>query len=494
MPAERGASVGRTALLLVPIAIASRGAAFLVPVAIAAWFGVNATIDAWFWALAFPTFTLVLAGTSLGTAATPALAEVRSQAPARLPVFLGGLLAWSALAALLLGVTLCLLAPTYLRHASEFDAATQRLAATFLWELVPFAVLTTAGMVLRVGCEVHGRFTGVAVTPVLRAGVVLAVTWLSMPALGPHALALGLVTGEAVQFFWWLWLLHRASGLWPRPTLTLDPAVRRVGRDLAPILGGEMLVALNIVVDVAFAGTLPAEGSVATLEYADRARVIPQTLLHSTLAMVAFAAWANLRAEDRLDEARAAVDQALRWTLVLAAPVLAGMFIGRYVLVGLLFERGAFSADDTARVASVLGCYLPGVLPNLLGILAVRAHIIERNLVLVFWLGVTSMLANAALNTLLIGPLGLEGLALATTLNMLLIPGLYIRALRGMVPFPGRPWLTALLLAAAAITIAILVEVGPGAPRTLLDPVLWLAAVPCVLLLGAGWRWTASPR
>lgn len=480
--------MGRTALLLVPIAIASRGAAFLVPVAIAAWFGVSATIDAWFWALAFPTFTLVLAGTSLGTAATPALAEVRSQAPERLPVFLGGLLVWSGLAALALGGLLCLLAPLYLRHASEFDPATQRLAATFLWELLPFAVLTTAGMVLRVGCEVYGRFTGVALTPVLRAGVVLAVTGLSLPLLGPHALALGLVTGEAVQLLWWLWLLGRAGGIWPRLTLALDPAVRRVGRDLAPILGGEMLVALNIVVDIAFAGTLPAEGSVATLEYADRARVIPQTLLHSTLAMVAFATWANLRAAGRQQDARRAVDQALRWTLVLAAPVLAGMFIGRYVLIGLLFERGAFSADDTARVASVLGIYLPGVLPNLLGILAVRAHIIERNLMLVFWLGIASMLGNAVLNALLIGPLGLEGLALATTLNMLLIPALYIAALRPLVPFAPRPWARALLLAAAAVAVAVVVELGPGAPRSLYNPHLWLAALPCLLLLAIGAR------
>ena len=34
--------VGRTALLLVPLAILSRGVAFLVPVVVARWFGVTA--------------------------------------------------------------------------------------------------------------------------------------------------------------------------------------------------------------------------------------------------------------------------------------------------------------------------------------------------------------------------------------------------------------------------------------------------------------------
>jgi len=485
--------VGRTSLLLVPVSLASRGAAFLVPVAVAAWFGVSAVIDAWFWALAFPTFTLVLAGTSLGTAATPAMAEVRSTDPARLPAFIGGLVIWSGLGALALGIVLCLAAPSYLRNFSEFSPETQALAARFLWELVPFAVLTTAGTVLRVGCEIHGRFFGVAATPIIRASAVLLVTWLLLPHLGAHALAAGLVFGEAVQFVWWAALLARA-GVLPRPTLHLDPTMRQVGRDLAPILGGEVLVAMNIVVDVAFAGTLPQEGSVATLEFADRARVIPQTLLHSTLAMVAFAAWSNLRAEGRIEEARAAIDKSMRWTLALAAPVLAGMFIGRYVLIGTLFERGAFTAADTARTASVLGYYLPGILPNMLGILAVRAHIVERNLSLVFWLGVTSMTANAILDALLIGPMGLNGLALATTLNMLIIPAAYVRALSPAVRFPLRPWLQAGGLAAAAVLVAVAVELGPGAPTSLLDATLWLAAIPCFAILGLAARLNRPPR
>lgn len=484
--------IGRTSLLLVPVALASRGAAFLVPLAVAAWFGIGAITDAWFWALAFPTFSLVLAGTALGTTATPPMAEIREQAPERLPAFIGGLMVWSGLFALGLGILMCLLAPSYLARFSEFNDATADLAVVFLWELVPFAVLTTSGTVLRVGCEVGGKFYGVAVTPVFRAAVVLLVTALTLSSLGPHALALGLVVGELVQFIWWGWLL-RQTGVRPQPTMVIDPAVRQVGRDLAPILGGEMLVALNLIVDKGFAAMLP-EGSVSTLEYADRARVIPQTLLQSSLAMVAFAAWSNLRAQGDLDKARAAVDQALRWTLALSTPVLAGMFIGRLVLTQVLFERGAFTPEDTAVTASVLGWYLPGILPNLLGILAVRAHVVERNLPIIFWLGVVSVLCNAALNAVLMRSMGLEGLALSTTLNMLVVPALYLVALRPYVRPDARGWLLAGTVSALGIATAITVEVVFGAPTHLLDPVLWAAAAVCFSLLGIGWRVTTRPQ
>jgi putative peptidoglycan lipid II flippase len=479
---SRGVPVGRLSLLLVPLALASRGAAFLIPIAVAAWFGVGPITDAWYWALAFPTFALVLASTSLGTAVIPALSRVESEAPARVASFVGGIACWTAILAALAGTGICLLAPLLLPRITDFDPATAARASTFLWELLPFMVLTSTGAVLRVSCEVRGLYRAVALTPLLRAATVIGATALLLPWLDAHALPWGLVAGEALQVGWWAALLARA-GLRPVPNLRLDPAVVGVARDLGPILGGEMLVALNLVVDKGFAAWLPS-GAVATLEYADRARVIPQTLLESTLLMVSFATWSRLRAEGAMDEARRSMGQSMLWTAAIAAPCLAGMYIGRSVIVSLLYERGAFGPEDVQATATVLGWYVPGILPNLIGILAVRAHVVERNLRLVLVLGAVSLSVNCLLNALLIGPMGLSGLALATTLNMVVVPGIYLHQLRGSLAVEGAGRVGA--LAGLAALVAIAVELGPGAPRSLADPVLWGAALACVGLLAAG--------
>mgnify|MGYP003881588271 FL=1 len=484
-------TVGRTSVLLVPLALVSRGLAFAVPLVVAMWFGVGHITDAWYWALAFPTFALVLASTALGTAATPPIASTRAERPEQLPRVVGGLVSWTAIGSGLAGLAICLTAPPALPWLTDFAPDTRDLTAQFLWELLPFMVLTSAGAVLRVTCEVHGRFFTVAFTPFIRASVVIGTTAALKPVIGPHALPWGLVAGELVQVGFWSLVLHRA-GVRLRLRPHLDPTVVAVGRDLAPILGGEVLVALNLIVDKAFAAHLPP-GSVATLEYADRARVIPQTLLESTLLMVAYASWANLRASGRVTEARHAIDQALRWTLTLAAPCIAGMFIGRVALTRLLYERGAFLVEDTIHTASVLGWYLPGVLPTLLGILAVRAHVLERNLTLVFWLGALSVAGNALLNSLWMGPLGLGGLALATTLNMTLIPGLYLWKLRGTVPYSPSRWAAPLGLTATSIAIAVAAELTTGPPETVTDITLWAWSLPCFILLGVGAMATKPP-
>ena len=474
--------VGRATLGLIPIAIASRGAAFLIPVVVALWFGVDLVTDAWFWALAFPTFAVVLAGSAVATTVTPALARVKQEMPAEVPRMLGGLLVWSGGMALALGLCFCLGGPWVLERFTDFDETTQDLASTFLWELLPFMVITCMGAVLRAGCEVQGLFKRVAITPLIRAVVVIGTTWLLLRPAGPHALPIGLVMGELIQTLWWgTWLV--LSGLDIEFTTKINSSIRQVGRDFGLILAGEVLVALNLVVDKGFAATL-AQGSVATLEFADRARIIPTTLMISTLAMVAFATWSNDTAQGNKMRARVGMDKAFRWTFLLASPALAGMFIGRYALIEMMFEHGAFTANDTRNTAHVLGHYIPGVLPALLGTLALRAHIVERNLALVLALGVASVTINFTLNAMLIGPLGLVGLALSTSVGATLIATIWVLCLVPVLPTGlVHRWMPSLGIALASMAVAIVCELTLGPPMSFSDPGLWLASVPCFLLL-----------
>jgi putative peptidoglycan lipid II flippase len=470
--------VGKTALALVPFVVVARGAGFFVSMAVAAWYGVGAATDAWYWSLGLPAVALVVASSTAATAITPHLARLRVDDPREEGALIGGAAVWTAALSTAVCLPFCLFAPVVAR-ATSFDDATRSLAVRFLWEALPLVALMSAAAILRAACEVRAQFRAVSLLPLFRALAALLFLAASRSWLGVHALPWSLFAGELVGIAISVALL-RTAGV--RIGLGMANAARTLRGDVGLLLVGEVLVALHVLVDKGTAGLLPP-GSVATLEFASRARVIPQTILEGTLVMVAFSTWSRLRAERQSDESRAQMAQSLRWTIAIATPVIAGMFVARHVIVALLFQRGEFSADDATRTASLLAWYLPGVLPTLLATLAMKALVVERNLALVAWMGLGSLVLKIAFNIGCVQALGLDGVALSSTIVSLVVALVYVAALR--LRHPGLGASVAIVTASAAV--AALVEVY-GAPRSLVDPALWIAAVCLVGVLGVGAR------
>jgi putative peptidoglycan lipid II flippase len=252
-------------------------------------------------------------------------------------------------------------------------------------------------------------------------------------------------------------------------------------RGFLAVAAGEGLVALQIVVDKAFASALGV-GAVSILEYADRVRLVPQTLMEASLVVVAYNEWARLSAAGDVAGRERATARALVWAGLLAAPVLAAMGVGRLAIVHLLFERGAWDPRWSTPTAEALGGFLPGVWFSLLGALLVKAQILAGRQRLVLLLGVGSFVANAGLDALL-GPwLGVLGLTLATTLVTAGVSVVSVLVLRPAVT--GRQLLQVAVV--AGVSVALVALLGGDPPRSMAGLDFWLAMAPFGLLLGAG--------
>lgn len=468
-------SVARRSLLLLPLALVSRGVAFTVPVLLAQWYGASADMDAFYYALGIPTFLLVVGATTVGSVLVPSLAQVpEGEGPDAAAALLGSAALWAALAAAGAGAVLAAGMPELLRLFSGFTPDTIEKTSRFCLHLLPFIACVAACSALRAGVELQARFTWSAVSPMVRTGALFVVAR-ALRGQGPAGLPLALSAGVAVELGWlyaglWATPLRPRLRIWPA---TLAPALRR----FAPVLVGETLVALNVVVDKVYAAWLP-ERSVSLLEYADRARVIPMTLFEGSLLIVAFNSWARVPAAERGRE----ILRALRWVLVTAPPVLGGLWVGRYVFVGLMFERGAFGPDSTAPVAAAFGAFLPGLLAAMLAALAVKAHLLADRARLVLALGVLAFALNAALDAALLR-VGISGLAAATSLTSWVVAAISLGRLARELPPAGRLPLTGAL---GSLALALGAAVSGFAPTSITDARLWAAAVPFVALLAFG--------
>ena len=166
-----------------------------------------------------------------------------------------------------------------------------------------------------------------------------------------------------------------------------------------------------------FLASFLATGSISYLYYANRIFQLPLALFAIATSIALFPRIARyLRNQDEVN-AKAYLRKAF-WFLafVLTASTIGGIIFAREI-VWLLFERGAFDVQDTMNTTIVLQMYMVGLLP--FGIQKLFA----------LWLYAQEMQMKAAkIATLslsvyivfalsLIQPLGVAGLALASTLG-----------------------------------------------------------------------------
>jgi putative peptidoglycan lipid II flippase len=133
---------------------------------------------------------------------------------------------------------------------------------------------------------------------------------------------------------------------------------------------------------------------------------------------------------------RRTISGALRMMLMLNVPATAGLIALAHPIVGLLLERGRFTASDTAATAAALMLYAPGLIGYSAVKIASPTFYSLRDSRTPVIVSVLSVLANLAINLALVRVLGFRGLALGTALaamfNAIALLGLLKRRLDGL--------------------------------------------------------------
>jgi putative peptidoglycan lipid II flippase len=174
-----------------------------------------------------------------------------------------------------------------------------------------------------------------------------------------QALAWGVSAAGLLQFLM-LWFACRHAGMWltlKRPRLT--PSVRRLVALGIPgtIAGG--VAQLNLVISTVIASF--EAGAASWLYYADRVYQLPLGIVGVAVGTVLLPELSQrLRAGDG-DGVHASQNRALELALFLTVPAAMGLMALAGPIVNVLFERGAFTAADTAATAGALAAFAAGL-------------------------------------------------------------------------------------------------------------------------------------
>lgn len=253
-----------------------------------------------------------------------------------------------------------------------------------------------------------------------------------MPAFGLPAItaiAIGTLIGGVAQFAI-QWPLLRREGFAYRPLLTWnDEGLRRVLVLMGPGTIGVAATQVNVFVNTVLA-TSEGTGAVSWLNFAFRVMYLPIGLFGVSIATATLPAVSRHAAQQDRAAVRNTIADGISLMLMLNVPATLGLIVLATPIVRLIFERGAFTAADTAATAAALQLYGVGLLGYSVVRIVSPAFYALGHARTPVKVSVATVLFNAALNVMLVQVLGYRGLALGTSIAALFNATLLLALLR----------------------------------------------------------------
>jgi len=194
-----------------------------------------------------------------------------------------------------------------------------------------------------------------------------------------------------------------------------EPA-RRFARRALSEAGGRAMTRVNPVVDQAMAAAVGVAGGGTLVRLSQDVGSAPCSLLQATLLSVLLVRLAREGTMGSWRRHRATVARTVAWASAGLAAAAVVLFAVRGPLLRLLFLHGAMDAAGVARMARLLPYHLVGVVPFGVMLVLVRAHVSLGGSRIMFGMGVVNCALNLLFNLALRPVLGLEGIALSTSL------------------------------------------------------------------------------
>jgi len=321
--------------------------------------------------------------------------------------------------------------------AGEFRTTPGKFELTVVLTQImfPFLPMVALAAVLMGILNSHGTFFLPALAPALfNIGSIVTALFLYFwlpewgydPVLG---MAIGTLCGGALQLLIQVPPLLKKGFAYSGSLSFGHPGVRRVLLLMGPGTIGLASTQVNIFVNTWLA-TGQGEGAVSWLNYAFRLMQFPLGIFGVAIASATLPTVSAHVATGELEGLRKTLSSALRMVLVINIPASLGLIFLSRPIIALIYEHGKFKQTDTDATSKALIFYAIGLFAySGIKVVVPAFYALGRSRVPVI-ISTISVVANIALNLLLIEPLGYLGLALGTSLTAIGNFGLLFRYLQ----------------------------------------------------------------
>lgn len=299
----------------------------------------------------------------------------------------------------------------------DLDGAYLDLATNYtrIMMFAVFAYLYSA--VFRGYLNLKGNFFDPAITGIIMNIVIIAFTILTGITDNPYYLIIGALLGNTLQYI-----------LFPKATRKLGYKHRRVldfknkyVRNLIlisiPIIISSAAGEISIIVDNSMASAFFGKAAISKLFYSKTMLTMITGVITISVTTALFPKIAELGQLGKIEQMKERISSSVVSTMLLIIPASIGMAVLSEPIIGVVFERNAFTRNDTIIVAALLTAYAPNnIFQSIVDVVDRGFYAVGDSKTPVIVVLIQQFL-NVIFNLIMIKFFGIEGLAYATVLS-----------------------------------------------------------------------------
>lgn len=406
--------------------LASRVLGFFRDVILAKLLGTGLTADAFFVALKIPNLFRDLAGEGATNAAiVPVLSEYKEKKDREdFWNFAGVLLALAFIILSVITILGVVFAPVLVRlMAPGFMADPAKLSLTIRLTKGMFPYLVLMGLAAySMGILFTFRsFTVTAFSPCLLniaviISALIAFRTMREPVFG---LAVGVLAGGVLQLAFQFHALSKIGMRYRWPKTLRHPGAVQVGKLLIPRIMGSGVYQLNVFIDTfcASLSMIVGQGGISAIYYANRIIQLPMGIFGVALASAVLPALSKFASKNDIPSIKKTVVFSLENIFFVMCPTTVILLLLADPVIRVLFQRGEFGFYSTMITASTLSYYAIGLF-SFGGIkILVTAFYALQDTKTPVKAAALCLVVNAILNFVLMSPLKVGGIALASSIS-----------------------------------------------------------------------------
>jgi putative peptidoglycan lipid II flippase len=401
------------------LTLASRALGFLREILIARLMGTSPVAEAFFVAMRLPNlFRQLFAEGAFNSAFVPMFARQLEEGGAAaakrfaehvLGVLLTVLLLVTLVAELTMPFLIRAFAPGFHAFPEKFQLAVLYTQITF-----PYLVFMSLGALQGGILNAFGRFADAAAAPILLNVVLIVVLFGVVPYTG-HAgevLSVAVTVAGVFQFLWLAISCQRAGMHLRLPVPRFTPDVKRMLVLMVPGLIGGGVNQINLTVATILATLQPQ--AVGYLYYSDRLYQLPLALIGSAIGVVLLPSLTRALRGPNPEEGMRIHNRAIEMGFFLSLAATVALAVAAKPMITVLYQRGAFTPDDTVKVAAALTAISLGLPAYILNKALTPGFLAREDTMTPFRFAMISVGADIAISLVLFHFIGYVGIALGT--------------------------------------------------------------------------------